>query len=210
MSKPHTWQRSLLFHALFIGVLAVLLGVLLYLNMSSTRVDDMPPAFGQVPGFTLTDQDGEAFTETDLRGKYTVANFIFTRCPGPCAALSRQFSEFQKAIADSDDIQLLTVSVDPEFDQPEVLRDYAQSYRAEPGRWQFVTGEKRPVYELIQDGFKVTARENTDPEAALENLFIHTTKIVLIDPQGRIRGYYNGTDPLAYGELLADIQELRQ
>jgi protein SCO1/2 len=159
------------------------------------------PKDGIVPPFQLTDQNGEMFGSQQLHGKIWIADFIYSSCPGPCPMISSRMSETQKPLRDTD-VKLVSFSVDPEHDTPAVLRDYASRLNAQPGRWHFLTGDKSVIYRLSRDGFKLAAAENgaTGP--------IHSTRMVLVDRNGVIRGYYDATDADAVTRLLADTNHL--
>ena len=111
-------------------------------------------AYGTVPGFQLTNQNGQPFGSAQLSGKIWIADFIYTTCPGPCPMISSRMSELQKPLQKTD-VHLVSFSVDPDKDTPEVLRGYADKLQAEPGRWDFVTGAKSAIYKLSHDGFKL-------------------------------------------------------
>lgn len=166
------------------------------------------PNLGTLAPFELTQASGDRFTGRDLAGRPHLIQFVFSRCPGPCLGLSQQFREFQDRTAGKTDIGLVSVTVDPEHDTPAVLREHAARLGADPRRWTFVTGPKDKLYELIRSGFKVSAMENDDPNAPLAEQFIHTTKVVLLDRHGTVRGYYDGLDPAAYDQILEDLQRL--
>lgn len=159
------------------------------------------PTLGSIPAFTLTDQNGQPFGSQQLRGKIWIADFIYTTCPGPCPMISSRMSETQKPLRDTD-VQLVSFSVDPAHDTPSVLRGYAEKLKAQPGRWEFLTGDKGTIYRLSRNGFKLAAatEENGEP--------VHSTRITLIDRNGEIRGYYDATDADAITRLLADTDHL--
>jgi protein SCO1/2 len=161
------------------------------------------PNDGMVPPFRLTDQDGQTFGTQQLLGKIWVADFVYTTCPGPCPMVSSRMAETQKPLRDTD-VRLVSFSVDPEHDTPAILRSYADKLNAQPNRWKFLTGDKDTIYRLIRDGFKLT----TIPNGASGP--IHSTRLVLVDRNGVIRGYYEATDADAITRLLADVHHLLQ
>lgn len=152
-----------------------------------------------VPNFSLTERSGKRISLRDLRGKVWVVDFIFTRCPGPCPAMSRKFAQLQRAFRKLDDVRLVSITVDPEHDTPEVLSKYADSYGADPERWLFLTGEKQTIVDLAVEGFKISA--GNDPG-------LHGTHFVLVDRQGRIHGFYRSSDAEALEQLRRDVREL--
>lgn len=164
-----------------------------------------PGDFGAAPDFALTERGGQAVTRADLRGKVWVANFIFTRCGGPCPLLSEKMAGLQKRLADPD-LRLVSFSVDPAYDTPEVLKAYAGRYGADPHRWWFLTGETEPVYAVIRDGFHLAVAP--DPSGKEGEQVVHNLSFVLVDRQGRIRGYYGGTDETELEKLRRDARKL--
>ena len=160
-------------------------------------------AYGTVPGFQLTNQNGQPFGSAQLSGKIWIADFIYTTCPGPCPMISSRMSELQKPLQKTD-VHLVSFSVNPEKDTPEVLRGYADKLQAEPGRWDFLTGAKPAIYKLSHDGFKLAVSDGSDAQG----IPVHSTRIVLVDRHGQIRGYYDATEPEAITKLLADTNHL--
>jgi len=156
-----------------------------------------------VPHFQLVNQEGQPFDSAQLAGKIWIADFIYTTCPGPCPMISTRMSELQKPL-EKTDVHLVSFSVDPEKDKPEVLRGYAEKLRAEPKRWDFLTGSKSAIYKLSHDGFKLAVSSGSD-EAGTP---VHSTRMVLVDRHGEIRGYYEATAADAMTKLLADTNHL--
>ena len=161
------------------------------------------PEEGVVPPFQLTNQNGESFGSQQLLGRIWIADFVYSTCPGPCPMISTRMGELQKPLRDTD-VRLVSFSVDPQHDTPAVLREYAAKLNAQPDRWEFLTGDKAAIYRLSRDGFKLAANEG---EAGKP---IHSTRMVLVDRRGVIRGYYDATDADAVTRLLADVAHLRR
>ena len=153
--------------------------------------------------FKLVDQNGAPFGSQQLLGKIWIADFVYSTCPGPCPMISSRMGELQKPLRDTD-VKLVSFSVDPQHDTPAVLRDYAAKLNAEPSRWHFLTGDKTTIYRLSRDGFKLAAGAG----AAVGP--IHSTRMVLVDRSGVIRGYYDATDADGVTRLLADVTHLRR
>jgi protein SCO1/2 len=156
-----------------------------------------------VPKFELVNQDAQAFGSEQLAGKIWIADFIFTSCPGPCPIISTRMSELQRPLEKSD-VHLVSVSVDPEKDTPEVLRAYADKLHIQPKRWDFLTGSRAMIYSLSRDGFKLGISDGNE-EAGMP---VHSTRVVLVDRRGTIRGYYDALAPDAVTKLLADTNHL--
>jgi len=161
------------------------------------------PAYGSVPPFQLTNQDGRPFGSSDLANKIWIADFIFTSCRGPCPIISSRMSELQKPL-ERTDVHLVSFTVDPEKDTPQVLRSYADKLRAEAGRWDFLTGDRAAIYDLCQKGFKLGVSDGSDEMGTP----VHSTRMVLVDRRGEIRGYYEGTAADAVTKLVADTKHL--
>lgn len=159
--------------------------------------------YGTVPEFQFINQNGQPFGSANLRGKIWIADFVYSTCPGPCPMISTRMSELQKPLAKTD-VQLVSFTVDPEKDTPEMLRGYAEHLNADTTKWTFLTGRKNDVYSLIHDGFKLAV---VDPGVASPQL-VHSTRVALVDRHGTIRGYYDATEADAVTKLLADTSHL--
>ena len=158
------------------------------------RIPDPPPVIGQVPEFAVVDQEGNPFSLNDLKGEIWVANFIFTRCSSICPLLTLSMSRLQERyeMYGIDEVKLLSISVDPEYDTPERLREYALNNGADLERWTFLTGDEESIRELVVGGFKTAMGEPTEETGVFD--IAHAGYFVLIDPDGGIRGYYGVTD----------------
>ena len=153
--------------------------------------------------FSLKNQDGHAVTRADWNNKIVVVDFFFTHCSSICPRLTRSMKSVQAAYADKEDLLLNSFSVDPERDTVERLKAYARQFGL-TGNWNLLTGNKADIYRLARNSFSVVA---TEGDGGRED-FIHTEKLVLIDKQQRIRGYYNGTSDSDVQDLITDIQKL--
>jgi protein SCO1 len=160
-------------------------------------------SYGTVPPFQLVNQNGQPFGSAQLNGKIWIADFIYTTCPGPCPMISSRMSELQKPL-EKTDVHLVSFSVDPARDTPKVLRGYAQNLQADPKRWDFLTGPKSAIYKLSHDGFKLAVSDGSDEQG----IPVHSTRMVLVDRHGTIRGYYEATEADAVTKLLADTNHL--
>lgn len=160
-----------------------------------------------IPEVNFTDQNGESFSPSFVRGKISVNDFFFTTCAGICPVMNSQMGRIQTAFARDTNLRLISYTVDPETDTVEALADYAKRYNALPNKWTFLTGEKKALYEQIRNGFLL-------PDVAVgsgdQEDFIHSDQIVLVDRNQVIRGYYTGTDSMAVDSLIRDIQLLLQ
>jgi cytochrome oxidase Cu insertion factor (SCO1/SenC/PrrC family) len=174
------------------------------------------PVYGSVGDFTLTNQDGQTVSPASLHGQVWVADVIFTRCAGPCLKMSRQMKDLQEALPAGSRARLITLTTDPEFDTPAVLKAYSRRFGADNNRWLFLTGTKQQLMNLATDSLKLTAIEKqpADRETPAD-LFIHSTIFVIVDKQSRLRGVFEtsgeGIDPADVKEqLLAAIRRLER
>jgi protein SCO1/2 len=157
--------------------------------------------FGQVPDFQLLSQTGEPFDRKTLDGKIWVADFIFTNCTGPCPRMSSHLRRVQTQTAELGDVRLVSFSVDPERDTPAALAEYAKRFRAVPGRWFFLTGDRSTLDALDRRTFML---------GNVDGSLQHSTRLVLVDRQGRIRGYYATSEDDPTARLLVDIRQLQR
>jgi protein SCO1/2 len=157
-----------------------------------------------IPEFSLiTDQNKERGS-TQMKGKITIVDFFFTSCPSICPVMSTEMERVDDAFRNDKDVQIYSISIDPEFDTPEILASYAQKHLATPDKWFFLTGDKSEIYNLARCGFILPTLDGMgDPEE-----FIHSDKFVLVDELGRIRGYYSGTNREEVDKLILETKIL--
>lgn len=160
------------------------------------------PIIAHVPEFELISENGQRFGSKELRGRVYLANFVFTRCPTVCPKMLKDLQKVQKRIKGvGQKAAIVTFTVDPEHDNEKVLFDTARKYDANPFVWTFLTGpDKEALFKLYRDGFKVGVEENP------QDLFdiAHSEKIVLVDAENRIRGYY-AFDENSINQLMIDV-----
>jgi protein SCO1/2 len=175
----------------------------------TTALDQLLVITPGLPPFTLTNQLGAMVTPASLSNKVNVVCVIFTRCAGPCPEMTRRMGELQRVIPSDLPVKLVTVTTDPEYDSPEVLKRYAARYNANGERWWFLTGNKSDIALLARDGLKLVAEE-TKPEARADDadLFIHSTVFVLLDKKGRLRGSIESTEPNFNNKVLQAVRKL--
>lgn len=155
--------------------------------------------FGVVPEFTLTAQNGQPFQSSALAGKIWVADFIYTTCPGPCPRMTSQMHDVQDAIVKMPDVKLVSFTVDPATDTAPVLAQYAKVHGASAAHWYFLTGPVDTLQKLDRDAFKLGNVDGT---------LQHSTRFVLVDRRGHIRGYYDTSESTAIPRIIADVYEL--
>lgn len=194
---------------------AILLVAYTLLRLGVSRGQPLP-VYGQVADFTLTNQNGRVVSLDDLRGRVWVADIIFTRCAGPCLKMSRQMRDLQNALPPASNAKLISLTTDPDYDTPTVLKKYAKRFDANPERWWFLTSTKTQIAKLATDSLKLTAIEKKPEQRETPvDLFIHSTIMVLVDQQARLRGIYEttgeGVDPETIRrQLLAAIHNLER
>ena len=194
-------------------VWTLLVGVIVYISVVFVREQarKSPLAvIGQVSPFALTNQLGGQAGLDDLKGKVWVADIIFTRCMGPCPKMTEKMAELQKRFADNSEFHTVTLTTDPEYDSPAVLKTYAEKFGADPGRWFFLTGSKPEIRQLAQGSLKLGAEEKSKAEQENPNdLFIHNTVFILVDKHGRMRGQaYESLEPDFHEKIDKDIRSL--
>jgi protein SCO1 len=183
------------------ALLAVGAGLGLWLR---ARPADALPVYWDVPSFALVDQRGETRTAADLAGAPWIAGFIFTRCAGVCPRMTAQMATLQTKVPTG--TRLVSITVDPTHDTPEVLARYAQDFAAGPD-WLFLTGTRADLYRLAVDGFKLEAMEvpKDQQKDGGDGPFLHSSKLALVDARGGVRGYYDSSDDPAMARLVADV-----
>ncbi|OGX06578.1 MAG: hypothetical protein A3G87_09225 [Omnitrophica bacterium RIFCSPLOWO2_12_FULL_50_11] len=166
------------------------------------------PRYSRVPDFNLIERSGDSFARADIDGTVWIADFIFTRCQGMCPLLTGRMSNLQNELAGAP-VNLISFTVDPDYDRPEVLTEYAEKYGAQEGKWFFLTGAKHEIRELMTGGFHLGVQDATpeDLQAGAEPV-MHSSRFVLIDRSGFIRGYYNTDEPQKLRALVKDALTL--
>lgn len=146
---------------------------------------------GPVAPFTLTNQTGNLATLADFSNRVWVADIVFTRCAGPCPRMTAQMRSLQNQLPADSSAKLVTLTTDPEFDSPAVLKKYGERFAADFGRWTFLTGTKREIAALGSDSLKLSAVPVKPAERNGDmDLFIHSTIFVVVDKQARLRAFF--------------------
>ena len=195
-------RRGLVWAGLFlVSVLAVIMGYSAWRGSERREVEQLP-VLRAVPDFSLIDQNGDELTKADLDGKIWIADFIFTRCQGPCPLMTSRMIELQKALIKAPSVQLVSFTVDPEHDTPEVLQEYAARNGADAERWKFLTGAPEVIDEVVTQGFMQTFGEDElgDP--------IHGTMFLVVDGSGMVRTARMLEDPELIPKILMDTGNL--
>jgi protein SCO1/2 len=199
--RPFPWMKLL-------GLLVVLgLGATWGWRIHSSRPSDLlKEPIVLAPNFSFQDRSGRWVSRKDMEGKVWVTGFIFTRCAGICPMLSAEMKKLQEAWKGNDAFALVSFTVDPQRDTVASLKGYAASLGAEEARWSFLTGKKKDLYQVIRDGFLLTAEEDMEGGPGFE--FIHTSRIVLVDAKGRVRGFYDSQQEADMKKLAQDVRYL--
>lgn len=179
----------------------------LAVSFGCRRAPDLP-ALGSVGTFSLTDQAGRPVNAESMRGQVWAAAFFFTRCPTVCPRITRRMRDLQvAAVKDGVKLQLVSFSVDPDNDTPEVLTAYAKQYHANLSTWRFLTGDLEVVRKTSEQGFKLALDGKATVGAEHFGLF-HGSHLVLVDGAGQIRGYYRTSEDSQMAQLLSDATSL--
>jgi protein SCO1 len=157
-----------------------------------------------IQDFTFTERSGRKVTKADLLGHPWLISFIFTRCAGPCPRVSGRMSDLQRLLAGTD-VKLVTLTVDPDFDKPDVLNRYAQSFGADSRRWLYLTGDKEKTYRLINESFKMPVKELTGPDREPGYEVLHSVNILRVNEKGVVVAKYNALDNVDIARLEHDL-----
>lgn len=170
--------------------------------VDSDQLSDKNPH--HIRDFQLINQFGDTVTNDMVYQKVFIANFFFTRCPTICPVMTKNLVEVKKELSGQPDFMILSHTVTPEFDSPEVLYAYAEKFGANQNGWVFLTGEKREIYDLARRSYFAVLDHG---DGGMQD-FIHTENIVLVDTQRRIRGFYDGTSEREMNKMIEDIKDL--
>lgn len=160
--------------------------------------------------FSFQNQDNKTITQKDIEGKVFVAEYFFTTCKSICPIMNKQMQRVQQAIKGNSNVKILSFTVDPETDTVAQMKRYATSHNAVKGQWHFLTGKQEDLYNLARKSFFVLKPAEVQNQGDVGSDFIHTNNFVLVDGQGRIRGYYDGTNEKEITSLIADIKLLEK
>lgn len=161
--------------------------------------------------FSFLNQLGETITKKDVEGKIFVTDFFFTTCGGICPKMTTQLSRVQAEFRSNPNFLILSHTVNPSNDTVEVMYKYAERFNADHKKWWFLTGSKHDLYVMARKSYLVVPDEaDPDFEHGGESDFLHTENFALIDPDGRIRGMYDGTKPAEVDELIRDVYDLQR
>ncbi len=188
-------SQKIITTALWAGIVLVMVGVVVGQFLMPRHNQTPLPHYYSVEPFQLMNENGRAFSDRDLRGRAYVADLIFTSCAGTCPLMSSKMAELQKSTPAS--VQLVSFTVNPEFDTPAVLKDYGKRYNADESRWHFLTGSSKAMTDVAM-ALKLPS----------QGPLAHSDRLLLIDGNGVVRGIYDGTDSEAIKRLAADATAL--
>jgi protein SCO1 len=204
---------------ILIGMLAVLAGCSAgdrpaeetQTGQSAASDNDVSDLNWQVPSFTYTNQNNETVGLEDLKGKVWLADFIFTRCPNVCPPMTANMSKVQEALKQAGvKAEIVSFTVDPEHDQPEQLREFAEKHHADLNSWHFLTGYSlEEIQKLTREAFKGSISQQEGPSPDVPLLVNHPTQFYLIDQNGKVVKFYDGLKPDA-GQIIQDIKNLQK
>ncbi len=157
------------------------------------------PVLGQVNPFSLTTTEGKNFGLKELTDKVWIADFFFTTCADICPVMTKNMTKLYKTFEHVAGVELVSISVNPEYDNVEVMKAYAQKHRKEDGKWHFLTGEREDIRDVVINSFKL---------GSIEKPIFHSSYFSLVDRHGLIRGYYDGTNTQALNKLFKDAAQL--
>lgn len=200
--------KKLLLGLLGMLVAIVVLVILLPALQARKHTYDLPDQ-GQVPAFSLVDDQHQTFTEAALRGHPTIIDFVFTRCDSICPALSARMANLQDKLSDAraESIKLVSISVDPQHDTPDVLAEYARRFGAHPDKWRFLTGPREDIVRLVTGPFMGLMKpEGVSPGGA--PAITHSPFFLLVDGDLTIRGVYDSRDLPRVEEMMRHARYL--
>ena len=163
-------------------------------------------SYHMVSDFSFIDQDSIVVTQSIVNNKIYVADYFFTTCKSICPKMSDQMMRVQFAFKEDPEVMILSHTVDPEEDSPSVLKAYAAKHNSIKGKWYFLTGDKKALYDMARNSYYITAM----PGDGGPDDFIHSEQVVLVDKEKRIRGFYDGTDYHEVTRLIDEINVLKK
>ena len=162
--------------------------------------------FHKIAPFTLTNQNGKIVTEQDYDNKIYVADFFFTTCPTICPKMTENMGQLQSEFLEDSQIKFISFSVTPQIDSVQQLKKYAIEKGVNDSKWNLVTGNKKEIYSLARKSYLAVKDDGDGGQFDM----IHTENFILVDPEKRIRGFYDGTDIEAMNTLITDISILKE
>jgi protein SCO1/2 len=205
--KGSSLRRTVLWGFLIAVILAVVVTAVMAPKWRGAETHEPPPELGAAPDFRLINRDGREVDNRELAGTPWVADFIFTRCALSCPRMTERMLRLEEM--EPGGVRRVSFSVDPEYDTPPVLQLYADSWGITDPEWLFLTGERDSIRQLVTEGFKLGLDDEPPPGAASpDEPILHSTRLVLVDGVGVIRGYYDAFRPEELNRLARDYRTL--
>jgi protein SCO1 len=202
-SKPLQW---VVFGILFV-VIAIIFA--LFARERLTTAKSKLPVYSVVRDFSLTNQLNQTVTLDKYLGKVWIADIIFTRCPGPCRRMTKDMARLQDLWPKDAPVRFLSITSDPEYDTPAILKSYAAEHKADPDRWDFLTGPKPQIVEVAVDSLKFVRVEKSERERdSINDLFIHSTTFMIVDKRGQVRASVETDTPDSLNQIRHLVDEL--
>jgi protein SCO1/2 len=187
--------KGLFFSLIILFLLSVL--ALIVINLANKSREHLV-ILGEVPAFNFVERSGVSFGDENMKGKINIVNFFFTTCKGPCPIMNARVAELYKKYSTTDNVRFVSISVDPKRDSLAVLRQYADEFGVTDDRWLFLRGDLDEVHRVSEKGFMLAGDLPT----------IHSTKLILVDENRKIRGYYDSFDEESLRLLTVHVREL--
>lgn len=156
-----------------------------------------------IPEFNFIDQNWDTVTRETFEEKVYISDFFFTSCPSICPIMTREMKRIYEHFEDEDRLMFLSHSIDTRHDSVPVLKAYADRLNIDHAKWRFVTGDKTKIFSIANDYFNVAYEDEDAPGG-----YDHSGKFILVDTDGHIRSFCDGTDPESVDEFILDIEKL--
>lgn len=183
-------------------------------GISNSADENEMVTINKIPDFKFVNQNNDTISNKDYQGKVYVVEFFFSTCPSICPVMNTNMLKVEEVFKNENDFGIASFTIDPEHDTPQVLKEYADSYGVEHPHWNFLTGNKKDILKLSNDGFKLYAAESPEAEGGFE----HSGMFALIDKEGNVRSridkngnpiiYYNGLEEEGIQMLIEDVKKL--
>jgi len=193
--KTNNQKKNVYLFVVLVVVLAVI--ALIVIDLANESRSDLP-VLGEVPVFEFVERSGLPFAKNEMTGKINIVNFFFTSCKGPCPIMNSKVAELYTKYVTTDKVRFISITVDPGRDSLSVLREYARNFGVNDNRWLFLRGDINEVHRISEEGFMLAGDFPT----------IHSTKLILVDKEAKIRGFYDSFDEEALRLLTIHVREL--
>lgn len=204
-------KTTIVLVSFFILLSAVFMGY--FFKVSHEKKSSELPVLGNpghhVADFSFVNQEGKTITNKDVKGKICVVEFFFTTCKGICPKMNENMTHVYQAFRGNKNVMILSHTVDPKHDTVQAMKEYSLRFDADPSQWMFLTGDKKDLYDMARYSYLISAQDDTTG-VSIDQDFIHDNHYVLVDRDGRIRGFYDGLQMTNINKLITDINKLLQ